>query len=220
MRDSRAELHFALGMIADVILEILNAPKFHLQIAAQEADSMAHVVQMARGATTVLNACQLIASSLLSVPPEQCFRELELPRSRSHDSLSHFVRKNTRDELEGRPHVYVVWNREPERLLYVGTGQCEDARAANDRAAVLRQELLGSLQQGSVMTLICPRYMSATLASGVEAALLSVLDSQRAFPEFNRRSQEATHPQRSCVLEDIGQLFGELCARLQLPTHP
>ena len=206
MRDSRAELRFALSMFADLILDILNSPESELQIATQQADSAPDVVQIARSATTVLNACQLIASSLLSVPPEQCFRELEIPRSRSYDSLSRFIGENTRVEFEGQSHVYVVWNREPERFLYVGTGPCEKATAASDRTIVLRRELLRSLRQGSVMTLIYPRYMSATLATGVAAALLDVLHSQRAFPEFNRSSQEAPHPQRSSLLEDIGQL--------------
>lgn len=218
VRSSRADIHFALGMIADVILEILNAPESELQIAIQQADSVSHIVEVARSATTRLNACQLIASSLLSAPPEQCFRELELPRSRSYDSLSRFIRKNTRVELEGRPHVYVVWNREPERFLYVGTGQCEGCSATNDRTVVLRRELLRSLRQGSMITLICPRHMSATHASEVEAALLSVLDSQRVFPEFNQRSQEAIHPPRPSLLDDVGQLVGELRARLQLQS--
>ena len=60
------------------------------------------------------------------------------------------------------------------------------------------------------MTLICPRYMSATQASGVEAALLSVLDSQRAFPEFNERSREAIDPERTVDAQPRRQSVSDL----------
>jgi hypothetical protein len=205
-------------MIADVILEIFDALESDLQIVRQERHSLSQVLPIAREAASVLDACQLISSSLFSIPAEHCFHDLELPPDRSYNARSSFFYQSVRVVVEDRPFVYIVWNHQPRRFLYVGTCQFEEATARTS-ALEPRGKLLHALQQGSLATLICPRPMSASLANALQAALLSVFDSQRAYPDFNDRPRKAVRPLPS-HLEEIGQLVDELGTRLEVPTPP
>jgi hypothetical protein len=210
--DSRENLRFALGVIADVMLEIFNALESDLHLARQERSSVSHVVRIARRAVAVLDACQLLASSLFTIPVEHCFHELELRDGRNYESLSGVLHKRIRAAVNERPFVYVVWNRRAKRFIYVGAGQC-DAKQGLACAFASRRKLLDALQVGSVLTLICPRQMSASLASSVETALLSVLESQRIFPELNDRPRMPVRAEPRWCLDEIGQLVGEIGRR-------
>src|ERR1700704_2127002 len=93
VHDGRAEFRFALGMVADVILEAFDSD---LHAAAIDCRSVSEAMEIARAAARVVDAGHLIESCLFGVHGERCFRELELPRNRSRDALSSFLDQSVR----------------------------------------------------------------------------------------------------------------------------
>src|SRR5687767_15581713 len=82
VRDSRAELRFALHMIADIILETFDS---ELQSPKIDRRTTLDVMQLAHGAAYTIDACWLIESAVLSSAAGRSVREIELPRDRSTD---------------------------------------------------------------------------------------------------------------------------------------
>jgi hypothetical protein len=205
MRDSRVELRFGLGMIADIILENLEATDAPVVSEPGARPRASEALAIASSAVEVMDACQFIACNVLSVAARYCCKEFELPRNPDHDVVIDLFRRHIASTDAPVSFVFVVWVPEPERYLYVGSG--EQRRVETRRIELDTSEaLLPALTQGSLITLMLP---SSTGASAVdlEAALLSVLHSQKALSDVGAMSR-----QRSRVpgmVREIGRLLGE-----------
>ena len=204
-RDGRTELRFALHMIADILVETFDSDLRSVVIDRRSAtDAMA----IARAAAEVVDACHLIEASLFGARSERCFEDISLPIGRSYDTLADFVERRLRG-----PAIYMIWQREPQRLIYAGhvggaQAQTEEARGA----------LFGALQQGSVVTLMTPSPATTVAAGDLETALLVVLDRKNAFPALNVRSDGVRGALGTAFLATIGQLLGELASNLRAPA--
>lgn len=209
IHDSRAELRFALGMVADVIVEAFDSD---LQATAVDRRSVSEAMEIARAAARIVDAGHLIESCLFGGRGERCFRELELPHNRNPDVLSSFLERGVRRAVENYPFVYVVWQCNPERYLHIGNGQYEPGAARCLDLAT--PGLLAALQQGSLMTLLVPAPMTTTAAVDIEAAIRSVLDCQKA--PFDLAADPARVPGApgAAHLAELGRLLGELAAKL------
>src|SRR5882762_539936 len=110
IRDSRAELRFALGIVADVILDAFDS---NIEAVRIDRRSASDALEIAHAASQVADACYLIESRLLVSDPERCFLEFELPADRSYDALSRFLERSIVGTMTESSFVYVVWNRNP-----------------------------------------------------------------------------------------------------------
>jgi hypothetical protein len=111
--------------------------------------------------------------------------------------------------------VYAIWSRDSERYLYVGKSLDSERGLRLDG----RGKLFSALQQGSLITVMNPSPTSATTASDVEAAIVSVLDRQRLLSERAARSAQAPRALGAAQLAEIGRLLLELASRFQAPVQ-
>jgi hypothetical protein len=211
IRANQVELRFALGMVAEVILETLDS--FDLEAARIERRSAPQAIALARAAAQVLDACRLLQDRLLSVHPERCFVELALPRDRSPAVLAELIDLARRGAPDG-PCAYVVWQPVPERFLYV----CKARRL--DPPAEPRGPLFTALQQGALLTLAFPPAGSGPVSADVTNALLTVLDNRSRFPALNVRSEQSAAALGASYLAPVGRMLGELASSFELPLPP
>jgi hypothetical protein len=209
-RDSRVQLRFALHMIGDILVETFESD---LQSIAIDRRGAADAMAIARGAAEIVDACQMIESALFAAPSERCFEEIALPIGRGHDTLADFVDRYLSSLWT--PAVYMIWQRDPERYLHVGSVQTQPPAE--------RGALLGALHEGSIITVMTPSPASAVAAGDLEAALLAVLDSRKRLPVLNVRPEGVDDRVRGALgtafLTAIGQLLCELAARFPAPVE-
>jgi hypothetical protein len=209
---SRAQLRFAFSMVADVLVDTFDSDAPPLRIDRRGAFE---ALEIARSAAEVIDACQVIESCLFAGHAENCFEEFELPRSRSYEAISRFVEYDIRSTVLENVFVYTVWSRDPERYLYVGKTHEGERRLRLDG----RGKLFSALQQGSLITLMNPSPTSATTASDVEAAIVSVLDRQKLLSDRAGKSEQAPRVLGAAQLAEIGRLLLELASRFQAPVQ-
>jgi hypothetical protein len=200
---SRADLRFGLGMLADILLETLDALDSDAEPVRTEHESASDVIALARAAVEVLEACHVLKSSLTS--SNDAYNELKLPRNRDYNTLLTFIRQDVRRAVEGKPFVYVVWSRDPERYLHVGKTQGGIHHFELDA----HRNLYTALQEGSDVTLIVPS-SSGTAVDVMESALRRVLHRQRALAEREPRPESVRVPPPPTCLAAFGWLLGAL----------
>lgn len=213
--DGRRDLRFALDMIADIMLEAFDPD---LQSVVIDRGTTSDAVAIARAAARVVDACQVIESSLFGARAAGCFTELALPPDRSSRALGDFFERHVRSAGGRGPVFYMIWQCEPVRYLYLGRTSVHTGEV-QPRGLDARAVLYKALQQGSLMTLMLPSPSSATAASDLEAALLAVLDRHKALPGFNARPDNAVGTLGAAYLAAIGELLCELASKLQVPAE-
>jgi predicted GIY-YIG superfamily endonuclease len=209
---SRAELRFAFSMVADVLVDTFDSDTRALTIDRRGAFE---ALEIARSAAEVIDACQVIESCLFAGHAESCFEEFELPQNRSYEEISRFLEYELRSTVLENVSVYVVWSRDPERYLYIGTTEDGERRLRLDG----RRKLFTAVQQGSRISLMNPTPTSATTASDVEAAIISVLECQRLLSESAVKSDKAPRALGTAQRAEIGRLLVELASRFQAPVQ-
>jgi hypothetical protein len=209
---SHAELRFAFSMVADVLVDTFDSGGHPLRIDRRGAFE---ALEIARSAAEVIDACQVIEACLFAGRAEDCFEEFELPRNSSHEAIARFLQYDIRSSVVQSPFVYAVWSRDPERYLYVGRTDDGEHWIQLDG----RGRLFSALQQGSLITLMNPSPASATTASDVEAAIVSVLDRQKLLSDRAVMSEKAPRALGAAQLAEIGRLLLELASRFQAPVH-
>ena len=205
-RDSRAELRFALHMIADIILETFDSDLQSLDI---DCRTTLDVMQIAHDAAHTIDACSVVETAVLAGSAERCVKELALPVDRSHDALARFLEQLCR-AMESRPFVHVVW-RDPAEILHVGSRRGDDARWPSPT-------LLGALHHGSHIALLIPPPNAAATVSDVEAALVSVLGRRTALGDRERAPARVPRAVGAAHLAEIGRLLGELASKFRAPA--
>jgi hypothetical protein len=211
--DGRSELRFALYLIADVLLETFDGD---LQSVVLDRRTASDAIAIARAAAHVVDACCIIESSLFGAHATRCFTELSLPIARDSAALGEFFERRVRSAGERAPVVYMIWQRDPLRYLYVG--RTERAGEPPTPRPDARGALFSALQQGSVITVMTPSPAAAIAASDLETALLAVLDRRNALPALNARPDSVVSAPGTAYLTAIGQLLCELAAKLQAPV--
>jgi hypothetical protein len=213
-RDGRRDLRFALDMIADIMLEDFDPD---LQSIALDRRTAADAVAIARRAAQVVDACCIIESSLFRARGAGGFTELALPVARDGDALGEFFERCVRSAGERAPVVYMIWQRDPQRYLYVGRAERAGERQA--QRPDVRGALFSALHQGSVITVMTPSPVAAIAASDLETALLAVLDRGNALPVLNARPDGVVGALGTAYLAEIGRLLCELSAKLEGPEE-
>jgi hypothetical protein len=211
-RSSRGELRFAFSMVADVLVETFDAEGHALRIDRRGAFE---ALEIARGAAEVIDACHVIESSLFSRDDQHCIEQFELPHNRSYDAISKFLEYDVRSAVRENAFVYLVWSRDPERCLYIGTTQDHERTLRLDG----RGKLFSALQQGSLLGLLHPSPQSAASVSEVEAAIVSVLDRQKLLSDRGAVSDKVARALGTAQLAEIGRLLLELASRFQAPVQ-
>lgn len=209
---SRAELQFAFSMVADVLVDTFDSEDHALRIDRRGAFE---ALEIARGAAEVIDACQVIESSLFAGDAERCIEQFELPRIRSYDAISRFLEYDVRSAVMENVFVYLVWNCDPERCLHIGRTQDHERTLRLDG----RGKLFSALQQGSLLAVIHPSPTSAATASEVEAAIVSVLDRQKLLSDRAPASGKVARALGAAQLAEIGRLLLELASRFQTPVQ-
>lgn len=209
---SRSELRFAFSMVADVLVDTFDSDGHPLRIDRRGAFE---ALEIARSAAEVIDACQVIETCLFAGRAEDCFEEFELPRNRSHEAIAGFLQYDIRSSVVENPFVYAVWSRDPERYLYVGKTEDGEHGIRLDG----RGKLFSALQQGSLITLMNPSPATATTASDVEAAIVSVLDRQKLLSDRAVKSDKVPRALGAAQLAEIGRLLLELASRFQAPVQ-
>jgi hypothetical protein len=216
VRDSRAELRFALHMIADIILETFDS---ELQSPKIDRRTTLDVMQLAHGAAHTIDACWLVESAVLSGAADRSVREIELPRDRSAESLARFL-DHLWGAMENRPFVHVVWRRDTEEILHVGSRRGGDGgwsgSALIDPTPRDSPRLIDALQRGSRIALLIPPPGAAVTVVEIEAALVAVLGTQQAR-EDPERAPDSAPGAAGAALEEIGQLLCELASKFRMP---
>jgi hypothetical protein len=213
-RDGRRDLRFALDMIADIMLEAFDSDPRSVALDHTASDAVA----IARAAAQVVDACCIIESSLFGARSAGCFTELALPLTRSKGVLGEFFEQCLRSAGERAPLVYLVWQRDPQRYLYVGRTPDRAGEPPIQRLDA-RGALLGALQQGSVITVMTPSPAAAIAASDVETALLAVLDRGNALPALNASPDRVRGEFGTAYLAALGRLLCELASKFQAPAE-
>jgi hypothetical protein len=205
VRDSRAELRFALHMIADIILETFDS---ELQSPKIDRRTTLDVMQLAHGAAYTIDACWLVESAVLSGADHRSVKEIELPRDRSADALARFL-DHLGGAMENRPFVHVVWRRDTEEILHVGSRRGGDGGWSG-------AALIDALQRGSRLALLIPAPGAAVTVVEIEAALLAVLGTQQARDDLDR-APDTVPGAAGAALEEIGRLLCELASKFHIP---
>jgi hypothetical protein len=214
-RDGRRDLRFALYMIADIMMEAFDSAP---QSVALDRRTASDAVAIARAAAQVVDACCIIESSLLGARGAGCFTELALPIARDGDALGRFFEQCVRTAGARAPVVYMIWQRDPLRYLYVGRTPERTGEPPAPRPEA-RGVLFSALQQGSVITVMMPSPAGAFAASDIEAALLAVLDRSNALPGLNARPERVLGAPGTAYLGSIGRLLRELASKFQASTE-
>lgn len=74
---------------------------------------------------------------------------------------------------------------------------------------------MAALQEGTLLTVLFPTPVSATVALDVEAALLTILDDQVGPPQFNGKPERVPGALGSENLAHVGQLLATLAAQFE-----
>jgi hypothetical protein len=218
--DSRTDICFALGMVHEVVSEILDVSELIPRGRPTSYGSASEAIEIARAATEVYDACHVIEACLFSARHSYRLQELELPVSRGDDALIAFLDHDVSNAVVDCSFVYAVWARSPERCLYVGRSDHDGDRARGVRRRFdSRGKLVTALQRGSALALMLPSSRHAAVAVELEAAILSVLGSQDALPELNVRSENVARAVGSACLAEIGRMLGELGSKLTGSMH-
>jgi hypothetical protein len=205
VRDSRAELRFALHMIADIILETFDS---ELQSPKIDRRTTLDVMQLAHGAAHTIDACWRVESAVLAGAADRSIREIELPRDRSADSLARFL-DHLWSAMEGRPFVHAVWRRDTEEILHVGSRHGGDGGWSD-------VGLIEALQRGARIALLIPPQGAAVTVVELEAALLAVLGTQHARDDAEGAADNMPGT-AGAALEEIGRLLCELASKFRMP---
>jgi hypothetical protein len=206
VRDSRAELRFALHMIADIILETFDS---ELQSPKIDRRTTLDVMRLAHGAAHTIDACWLVESLVLAGADHRSVKEIELPRDRSPDALARFL-DQLWGAMENRPFVHAVWRRDTEEILHVGSRSAGDDGWSG-------AALIEALRRGSRIALLIPPPGAAVTVVELEAALVAVLGMHQAR-EDPAAALDNVAGTAGAALEEIGRLLCELASKFRIPV--